>query len=293
MRVLMDAAMEEIAAGGYHAACLGGNRRRYAHWGFEKAGVEASMLITANSLGHSEGRSGERERDGFHVGESGDADQSALSSLYEQLPIRCQRSKESFSSHLRNWRRRAIVARDSDGRVAAYACLDPKEWNCVECCGRTPEAMEAIVRHLVENGGRPLRVSMPLIQDAVLLRLRELADDVSLIEAGNWRIYHWPAVIGALMRASHRARPLVPGSCVLRLRTGPWSDAPKQDVVIRLAVEPDPVCVESNEAPQVVASASEALLLLTSPVPPVVPMSVGTLSCWRPLPLMIPMQDRI
>ena len=51
----------------------------------------------------------------------------------------------------------------------------------------------------------------------VLGRMLDLADDVSLVEAGNWRIYDWAAVLSALLTAAHESSSLGPGVCVMRV----------------------------------------------------------------------------
>lgn len=290
MRLLMDAAMHEVSLGGYHAACLGGNRRRYGHWGLEKAGVEASIQITANSLAHAPPAPNPGTE--FRVEEARATDHPGMAALYERLAIRCVRRPEDFPRHLRNWRRVPVAARDPAGRVGAYACVDPKNRDLVDCCARTPEALEAVVRRLVQDGGSGVRVSMPLIHTGVLGRMLDLADDVSLVEAGNWRIYDWAAVLSALLTAAHESSSLGPGVCVMRVIDDAGEDAPRERV-LRIAVDPEPRCVETDEPPDITLSASEAVRALAGPLPVALPRAASALTQWRPLPLMIPMQDRI
>lgn len=291
MRLLMDAAMREVSRGGYHAACLGGNRRRYGHWGFEKAGVEASILVTGNSLAHTPPAPGTET--GFCVEEARASDHPGMMSLYERLPIRCVRSAEDFPRHLRNWRRVPVVARDYQGRVAAYACVDAKNRDLVDCCARTPAALEAIVRRLVENGGSSVRLTMPLIHTGVIGRMLDLADDVSLIEASNWRIYDWPAVVGALLTIAHESSPLGTGVCIVRVIDDAEGEPSGVERVLRIAVDPEPRCVETDDPPEVTLTASQAVRMFAGPLPAALPRAACPLAQWRPLPLMIPMQDRI
>ncbi|MBS0198235.1 MAG: GNAT family N-acetyltransferase [Planctomycetes bacterium] len=283
MRVLMDAVMGDIARGGYHAACLGGNRRRYAHWGFEKAGVEASFLVTPNSLQHAPlgigmGPAPRTER-------CSQSDLDAMRALYNQQSVRCERSAEHFPLQLAHWRREAWVTRDPSGRAVAYGCIDPKDFSCVDLCAQDADSLELFVRAQVLGAGKNLRVSMPLLQTPQFARIANLSDDVSLIEASNWRIYDWPAVLGALLRAKHAAQPLPAGACVLRI-----TDA---DETVRLEVDGEARCTRTSAAADLEADSSEMLRLLASPIPADRPGGRTDWLAWRPLPLMIPMQDRI
>ncbi len=287
MRLLMDAVMQEVRSGGYHAACLGGNRRRYAYWGFEKAGVEASFLVTPNSLVHTLDR---RAGDGFRLDVAGEADAPDLRRWYESQLIRCGRSERSFGRHIRNWRRTPVVVRDERGSVVAYGCMDAKDDSCVELCVADVRAIDGFLFHQVLGTGRPLRVTLPLLQTDVFRRVSELADDVSLIEASNWRIYDWPAVLGALLRVKQSVEGLSAGSCVLRVGS-PGGNGETEG--LRLSVDGLARCERSDERPDVELEAGDLLRSIAGPISARMNANADCLLKWRPLPLMIPMQDRI
>lgn len=295
MRLLMDAAMLEIERNGFHAACLGGNRRRYGHWGFEKAGVEASFVISANSLEHADLPKGDRDTNSYHVGSATAADLPAMHALYRRQPMHCTRSVDAFPRHLHNWRRQPLVTRAPDGRVIGYACSDPKDSTSVECCFDSNSALEAFLSHQVAVAGQSIRLFAPLIRDARFNRLEELCDDVSLIEASNWRIYDWPAVLGALLQAKHIATPLTPGSCVIKVNaeTRIAPQATRKSFAFRMSVDSHATCTPSDDPPNFEADPAQLLRTLASPLPSNLPHRAAALALWRPLPLMIPMQDRI
>ena len=50
---LMDKAQEELLSQGYDMLLLDGSRKRYQHYGFEKAGIKYCFNITENSIRHS------------------------------------------------------------------------------------------------------------------------------------------------------------------------------------------------------------------------------------------------
>lgn len=295
MRLLMDAAMEEIEQARYHAACLGGNRRRYGHWGFEKAGLEAAFVVTPNSLEHSGPSTHAIENGTFHIAPASASDFSAMHALYRRLPIHCTRSSESFHRHLLNWRRQPLVLRTSDNLVAGYACFDPKDASCVECSFESDVALQSFLSIQTAAVGRPLRIFVPLIRDQKFERLEALSDDASLIECSNWRIYDWPAVVGALLKVKHSFTSLVPGSCVIRVTAAPrlGDRAAGRSVTFRIVVDTKVSCELCDNPPDFEADGASLLRALASPLPPDLPRSASHLAQWRPLPLMIPMQDRI
>jgi len=218
-----------------------------------------------------------------------------MHALYRQQRIRCTRSDESFSRHLHNWRRQPIVVRDSAGRIAGYSCYDPKDASCVECCFESNAALETFLCHQVAAAAQPLRLFAPLIRDARFNRLDDLADDCSVIEASNWRIYDWPAVFGALLKAKHDATPLVPGSCVITVNAAPdiATAAGSKPITFRMSVDDQASCNRCDDPPDLEADAAQVLRLLAGPLPSELPRRASVLAHWRPLPLMIPMQDRI
>lgn len=295
MRLLMDAAMKEIEQAGYHAACLGGNRRRYGHWGFEKAGVEAAFVVTANSLEHSGRSKLPAEARPFHIAQATASDFSAMHALYRRLPIHCTRASDSFHRHLLNWRRQPLVLRTSSNRVAGYACFDPKDASCVECCFESDEALQSFLSIQTAAAGQPLRMFAPLIRDQQFERLEALSDDASLIECSNWRIYDWPAVVGALLKVKHSFTPLAPGSCGIRVTAAPQlgDRVAGKSVTFRMNVDTEASCELCDNPPDFEADGASLLRALASPLPLDLPRSASHLAQWRPLPLMIPMQDRI
>jgi predicted N-acetyltransferase YhbS len=287
MRLLMDAVMEEVRRGGYHAVCLGGNRRRYAYWGFEKAGVEASFFVTPNSLVHTLDR---QAGEGFRLDVAGEADVPAMKHWYESQLIRCERSERLFGKHIRNWRRTPVVMRDEGGSVVGYGCVDAKDDSCVELSVADVRALDGFLFHQVLGTGRTLRVTLPVLQTDVFHRVSELSDDVSLIEASNWRIYDWPSVVGALLRVKQSVEGLLSGSCVLRVGS-PGGRGESEG--LRLSVDGSVRCERSDEHPDLELEAGELLRAMAGPLPPRVAGGTECLLKWRPLPLMIPMQDRI
>lgn len=286
MRLLMDEVMREVERGGYQAACLGGNRRRYAYWGFEKAGVEASFVVTPNSVEHANG--GRWPERTVPPDEAKGGDLAAMRALYEAQPIRCDRDAERFADHLRHWRRAPLVVRNDRGAVAAYGCVDPRDDSCVELCARDERSAGEFVARYVMSSGRPMRIAAPLLRTPVVRSIEGLTDDASVIEASNWRFYDWPAVVGALLRVKHAASPLVNGSVVVCIE-----GAAGMPGRFRMTVDGGAGCGWTDDEPGVSGCAASLTRMLMGPLGMGLPTGETPLAGWRPLPLMIPMQDRI
>ncbi|MBL8875046.1 MAG: GNAT family N-acetyltransferase [Phycisphaerae bacterium] len=293
MRLLMDEAMAEIESGGFHAAYLGGNRRRYNHWGFEKAGAEAQFTVSTNSLEHDAHKPVHSGNGALTVSEATEDELPALHALMQRQPIRCIRTADSFPRHLRNWRRRPLVVRDLRGHALGYTCFDANDATCVECCVENSEALSALLSYCIGAAKRPVRVSVPMIRDLQFNHLERLADDASLIEAGNWRIYQWPAVMTALLKARQSAMPLPPDTFVIRIDANASGPSGTGAEHFRLTIDSHATCEFSDDAPDFEGSAAQVLRALTDPIPPNLPLRAAQLGLWRPLPLVIPMQDRV
>lgn len=293
MRMLMDAAMDEIKHGGFHAACLGGNRRRYGHWGFEKAGVEATFVVTANSLEPAGCTPPVVAINAIESRFALASDMPALHAISRKQPIHCSRTPHAFALHLFNWRRQPIVAVTPEGRVSGYCCFDPKDSSIVECCFENDDGLAAFLSRHVDSSRPQLRVTVPLLRSGRFNRLEQLSDDVSVIEAANWRIYDWPAVLGALLRVKHTTAPLSPGSCVVKVLETSTASASRSSNSFRLNVDERASCLACDDRPDFEAPAGHLLRALTGPLTPMLPPAARVLAQWRPLPLAIPMQDRI
>lgn len=284
MRRLMDRALVEVRAGGFHLSYLGGQRQRYLHWGWERAGVELHALVgPANVRRHFGG-----EGPGVELSPLGDEPSAlaAMRAIHDAQPSRCERPGETFALSLRMWGARPLVAR-AGGRPVGYAVVSNKGDLVPEVVGADLASALGIVRALAAEGNARTFVLSP---GALARAVGEFAEVVSLHPSGNWQVLDWPAVLGALMRARAAEGPMAEGEVVVGLRGGGGRFA--------LRVGARGVSCEPSDRPAALELDGPGLLrCLAGPLSPsrgfALPPAAAPLDAWCPLPLYLARQDHV
>ena len=78
---LMAKAQEDMRSQGYDMIILDGNRHRYQHYGFEKAGMKYCFNVTSDSIRHACSAVADLKTPVFQLIES--AEDDLLDSIYE------------------------------------------------------------------------------------------------------------------------------------------------------------------------------------------------------------------
>lgn len=285
MRLLMDRVMRGVERGGYPLAYLGGDRQRYAYWGFETAGVELDCTVHAGNVKHAVGESARSIT--LEAMEDDGAALAAVKRLHDAQPIRCERPLASFGRSLRVWDRRGLAGHDAQGNIVAYACGRAGHDQVVDLCAATDRDAAAYIGARVLAEQRTLHLSLPMLPMPWVRRVMDLADQCSIHTSGNWRIFDWPRVIGALVRLRHRVSALPAGAVVIGAG----------DAVFEIRIDGSVTCEPCDGAPDVAADEPTMLRLLCGPLPPSLvtdlPARARVLDSWCPLPLCLPTQDRV
>lgn len=131
MQLLLKTVREWMEKEGYAFAVLGGQRQRYAYWGYEPMEMRISMDLDAGNGKHGLVRacSDGRESDGqeaapsisFGEMEEGSEEERLAFELFERLPLHTLRKKETFARHLKAGRCIPFTIWEN-GRFAGYLC---------------------------------------------------------------------------------------------------------------------------------------------------------------------------
>lgn len=296
MRLLMDRALDLIRAEGYELAFLGGRRHRYQHWGWEKCGLTISMSVDRYNIEHTtEGvltDAGAAELTLEPLSGAPDV-WDALQPLHDRQLVRCQRPEESFHLYLQHCDAQTHVAVDAHGKVVGYLVLDEDGTGVHELVSvDDPTALKMIRLALTGPEGKASRLSIAGLgahRSTLIKALGPLAEGVSFGLSGNWQVFDWPAVVGALLTLQADLMPLIHGAVVIAI-TG-------QPRAMRLYVGPDEVgCQWTDDKPDVCTDAFTAMRMLFGPLPPALvitlPEAASALQAWCPMPLSIPNLDR-
>ena len=132
-------------------------------------------------------------------------------------------------------------------------------------------------------------VDLPATGGTLARELGLCCERVGLHPTGNWRIFDWVTVLGALLQVQRQGLPLLPGRVVLGI---------EEYGAVALEVDGDQArCEHTTDAPCLQLPASTAMRLLFGPLPPgevaSLPRAAAVLAQWCPLPLFWPRQDGV
>ncbi|MHB1157318.1 MAG: GNAT family N-acetyltransferase [Phycisphaerales bacterium] len=284
-----------IADEKYHLSYLSGQRQRYAHFGWEVAGSLHNFQLNTTNLKHTPDSP---ENPGCKLEPfTGQPDAlPAMRRLHDAQPAFIERSDESFPLAIQSWFASTWLLRDPRQNVAAYAVVSQNGSTVTEIVAADTSHAMRLLRLLLTD--RPaatpaitaINVQLAGEQHELTRTLGTVAETFNVQPAGNWRIFDWPAVLGALLLLRQRIAPLMPGRVTLRI-----TDI---DRAIRLEATDSAVHVDWTDAPADVSlDAKTAMRVLFGPLPPsavtALPATAASLNAWCPLPLSFPAPDHV
>ena len=280
---LMGHCVEVARAEGYHLSWLGGQRQRYAYFGYEKCGVAVRFRLNRKNVAHAfSAPSGI----GFEAIQESHGDRLGIvRKLHDAQALRAFRS-EPLYDHLTGWNARPHAALDGDEMIGyLLAGFGP---TVIEIVGRDDDATQEITRAWVEQNGDMAIVLGPLA-GRMLSMLDDICEGASVEHSGNWQVFDWVGVIEALLRARLSRSSLVDGEVVLSI---------EGCGAIEIAVSGGEAhCRKTDRAPSLHCDALQAHRLLFGPLPPsqVMELPAGghLLEAWCPLPLYWPDLDHV
>lgn len=283
MKLLMRHAIDEMGRDGTALSFLSGQRQRYAYFGYEVAGCRLDYSINAANIRHACGDTPCALT--AHV--PTDNDLAAAFALFEAQPHRCERSRERFPAFLRHWWMRPLSLR-RDGRVVGYAVVgqgDGVTELVLTDAGDAVDAVRALMAFLHRDS---LRIEVQPTLPELGAALGRVAEHVTVATSGNWRVFDWPRVVTALLRAKAGATALLDGEATLGVG----------DETLALSVHGGRVACERTRGPAMLRlDPLTATRLLMGPVEPrlvaPLPPDATALSSWCPLPLSFSRQDHV
>ncbi len=267
---------------------LSGMRQRYRYYGFERGGVSVRLRVNRTNLRHGMGADWKPAVRMVYV-----ADASplipALKALHDLQPWRCERTAALFPRHLRLWCATPFAALDADDQLVGYAVVSHDKRAVTELVAiDSARAVDMLGALMTAQDVNELSVQVGPLDRGLLAALTPIAENVAIESAGNWRIFDWPAVVGALLDAQRQTRALPPGAVALGIAGEPRN--------LRLEVgQSGATCAWTDAPPDLSASPMKMIQLLGGPCQPSflqpLPSSAALLDAWCPLPLAFPTQD--
>ncbi len=197
MSSLIKEAITDMESSGTDISVLGGDRFRYAHFGYEFGGIEGILYFDKNRI--------ETPKDTYYINEPRIEDISMLRQLYERLPSRVYRSDELFERHLLRGNVRFVTARletcthaqPSQAQAAvAYLAYKPQNpSHILEISGDTAALPALLHNHFAEHGIESIRTYMPVHSCEVSRYLYSICSYYEMRPAFNIKIVNPNSII--------------------------------------------------------------------------------------------------
>jgi len=288
MKRLMDHCLEVMQEESYQLSWLGGQRQRYGHWGYEVCGQRYRFKVTKANIKHCCANAPGID---FELLDREDA--AAMKEMvkwHNRRLIHVQRSGEAFYDAISSWKNAPYAAWDDSGRAVGYIVANTAADTVAEIAARDKEAMQRIIAAWVEQSpGDAVEFEAPPLASSLTRFLFQTGESSSILPAGNWRVFDWPAVIEASLRAKNSSS---------RLPSGAFRLGIQESGVFELSVDGMQAhCRPTDAAPDLQCDAKTAMTLLFGPMPPELaklsPIDNFMLHAWAPLPLYMPRQDEV
>ncbi len=214
MKTLMQLAHEAITASGADFSCLGGQRQRYQHFGYDRCGQSVEFTLNKANVRHRYGRE-----------------------VFQELSFRLMSADDPFLEICRGWftRRPAHVIREPDRFFDIQRSWNADMWcilaNGTPCGYLTASKDGKEVHELVTGDGRDpaevlsswierknmdtLKFSLPPYDQNGIASLSTLCESVLLEAADNMAIFNFPRVMKAFLQLKAGYAELPDGSLVL------------------------------------------------------------------------------
>lgn len=287
MQRLMQHCVAQMKTQGYHLSWLGGQRQRYLYCGYEKCGVGLSLSLSRANLRHCFAGDPALRFEPLAA-----ADQASLArawELHDAQPSRARRASGDFYLHCVSWHHRPFAALDAGGRMVGYLVANAKGDLVTELVGESEEVGVEMARCWAVRGDQGINLDFNPAAAGLIRRLGQVCEGMSVHASGNWQVFAWEEVLGALLQLRQAGSPLPAGRVVVGI-----------EGYGRLALEVEgerTCCARTDEEPAVAGEAPLMLRLLCGPLPPsqvvLLPAGAALLEAWCPLPLFWARQDGV
>jgi hypothetical protein len=222
MKTLMTMALEDMRREGLVFSCLGGQRQRYAYFGYQPVGMIYSFDCGPANIRHTLG-DGES---GLSLHRVGGEDREALDYIYrrhEAKPAAFQRRRDRLFDILSSWGSLTFVIRE-EGRIRGYLLYQPRE-RLVHEINLEDDSLAAGVIGLLlrtqEGASGGVRVRANPQDQAKIAALGGFAETWSLGPAYSFTVFDYPRFLPPFLRlAAVRRRPL-DGAFTVQIEGGP------------------------------------------------------------------------
>ena len=240
---LMAKAQEDMRSQGYDMIILDGNRHRYQHYGFEKAGMKYCFNVTSDSIRHACSAVADLKTPVFQLIES--AEDDLLDSIYEIYSRRnvTARERDSFYPCMQSWGA-DLYAVMLEEKCVGYLNTSEDGSSLYEIGLLDEQILPAVIyAYMQEMDIDELGINVGMDETAKLPLLDHISDYYMVSMSHQIRILQYESVIAFLLHWKRQYTSLQEGTFVLGIKEDQNTET------IKITITEKDICVEKTTEP--------------------------------------------
>lgn len=240
---LMAKAQEDMRSQGYDMIILDGNRHRYQHYGFEKAGMKYCFNVTSDSIRHACSAVADLKTPVFQLIES--AEDDLLDSIYEIYSRRnvTARERDSFYPCMQSWGA-DLYAVMLEEKCVGYLNTSADGSSLYEIGLLDEQLLPAVIyAYMQEMDIDELGINVGMDETAKLPLLDHVSDYYTVSMSHQIRILQYESVIAFLLHWKRQYTSLQEGTFVLGIKEDQNTET------IKITITEKDICVEKTTEP--------------------------------------------
>ena len=288
MRECMDFCLDEMIASGAVFSVLGGQRQRYAYFGYDRFGQVLTFHFNSQNILHcfgSKPREASLSLVPLEAGMTGELEE--IRELYKAQPYRAEKDDDGFFDILSSWFNRPFVLK-SGGETVGFAVLGDESPHVSEFVLKDGVDLRDLILCMSSfAGGGDFSLELPPFAKEYCDICSGIAEDFTVRHNENLAIFRYRDLIDALLTYKAGVAKLEPGRLVMLIHGF------RADERIRVEVSGNGVQAEYTDEPaDIEIGHIEATALLGAIYSPLRSGS-SLLSSWFPLPFFLADSDRV
>ena len=207
MQTLVNMAMADARRDGVDVLVLGGQRQRYAYFGFERVGTAFQYSLKENNIRHC---LKDADTSGITFEKMDTPDEAALDkikALYERRPAHGVRPREQLFHIMHNWAAALRVIK-KDGGMIGYVYGD-----LAELVLEDDRDLPAVIKAWFEQvNGEPVSFCVPVYEKAQRAFFNRICERMAVLPVDMICVLNWQRVLQVMLQFRQRFASLQDGT---------------------------------------------------------------------------------
>lgn len=276
MKMLMKMALDESRREGLDVMALGGQRQRYAYFGFERVGTNYQYMLNKNNIRHCL-----KDVDAAGITfdvmtQPNEEELDRVKALYERRPAHGVRPREYLFYIMRNWASELRIIK-KDGAMIGYVY-----GNMAELALEDSRDLPAVTKAwFAQVSDAPLSFSVPMYEKEQCEFFTRICERMSILPVEMICVLNWQRMLQVMLEFKATFTPLQDGEAAFRI----------EDEAFCMKVCDGAVCVEKIEPADTLPqyTQNEAEILFFGMQNMLIPKE--EYKNWLPLPFCVDLPD--